>query len=297
MEHRDQDEALVGLARQLADAYEEAQTADDREYAAGEIVGFIDEHGEDAPDDALIALLDLPRGDATDSITDTVEALLTARGPGAVEALLVASRGHVYDIAGPSSRRALETLSAMAVSEADEVVQGLIEVLSDSGDQGLKDAAVAGLVAIGPPAIDQLRRARTDPVSAPWVGDALGELGASSRGASSALDSEAMDQEPEGEASSGDDADNELPGEAEASQDETAAGLGADDPAYSDGEASESDAEDGLAEEAAGETGTGDSGAGIPGELPQPPDSAELDSRYQAFTDSVDGGIDQAPDQ
>jgi len=35
----------------------------------------------------------------------------------------------------------------------------------------------------------------------------------------------------------------------------------------------------------------GDSGAGIPGELPQPPDSAELDSRYQAFADGVDGGI------
>jgi hypothetical protein len=298
MEYRDQEEALIGLARQLADAYEEAQTADDREYAAGEIAGFINESGEDAPDDALIALLDLPRSNVTTTwIIDRVEALLTARGPGAVEALLVASRGHVYDIAGPSPRRALETLSAMVDTEVDEVVQGLIEVLSGSGDQGLKDAAAAGLVAIGPPAIDQLRRARTDPVAAQWVEDALGELRASSPGVSTAQDAEAADEEPESEPSSGDDASDEPAGEVVPSEDEAAAGLGVDDPACSDGEASESDAEDGLAEEAAGETGRDATGVGMPDEVPELPDSAELDRRYHVFADSIDGAIDQAPGQ
>jgi hypothetical protein len=302
MEYRDQEEALIGLARQLADAYEEAQTADDREYAAGEIVRFISESGEDAPDDALIALLDLPRSDMTTSIIDTVEALLTARGPGAIEALLVASRGHVYDIAGPSPQRALETLSAMVTTETGDAVQGLIEVLSGSGDQGLKDAAVAGLVAIGPPAIDQLRRARNDRVAAEWVEDALGELGVSRAGASFVRDSEPAELEPEGEASSGDDASDGPAGEAEPGQDETAAGPSADDPACFDGEASASDAEDGLNEEAAGDTGTGETrggigDAGIPDEVPALPDSAELDRRYRAFADGVDGGIEQSPGQ
>ncbi|HEY5386729.1 MAG TPA: hypothetical protein VIL79_02390, partial [Thermoleophilia bacterium] len=59
-DYRDDGEALIGLARQLADAFEEAQTPEDQEYAAGAIDDFLSEHDDHAPGEALIALLDLP---------------------------------------------------------------------------------------------------------------------------------------------------------------------------------------------------------------------------------------------
>ena len=172
-QYRDDGEALIGLARQLADAFEEAQTAEDREYAAEAIDDYLSECDHDAPDEALIALLDLPLTKLTWPLVDSVEATLAERGLPAVWPLLEAIDGRVYDHGGQTPARALETLGAMR--EAD-VVRGLVEVMAGAADDDLKAAAVKVLVRNGQAAVPELEDALQDPVARRWAEDALGDI-------------------------------------------------------------------------------------------------------------------------
>jgi len=172
-QYRDDGEALIGLARQLADAFEEAQTAEDREYAAEAIDDYLSECDHYAPDEALIALLDLPLTKLTWPLVDSVEATLAARGLSAVWPLLEAVDGRVYDHGGQTPARALETLGAMR--EAD-VVRGLVEVMTGAADDDLKAAAVKVLVRNGQAAVPALEDALQDPAARRWAEDALGDI-------------------------------------------------------------------------------------------------------------------------
>ena len=75
-QYDDDGEALIGLARQLADAFEEARTPEDQEYAADAIDDFLSEHDDYAPHEALIALLDLPMTKRIWRLIDSVETTL-----------------------------------------------------------------------------------------------------------------------------------------------------------------------------------------------------------------------------
>lgn len=172
-QYKDDGEALIGLARQLADAFEEAQSPEGQEYAAEAIDDFLSEHDHYAPDDALIALLDLPMTRLTWPLVDSVEATLATRGLSAVRPLLEAIDGRVYDHGGQTPARALETLGAMR--EAD-VVRGLVEVMAGADDDELKVAAVKVLVRTGEPAVPALEDALRDPAARRWVEDALGDI-------------------------------------------------------------------------------------------------------------------------
>jgi hypothetical protein len=168
-----EEEALVGLARQLADAFEEAQTDDDREYAASAIDDFLSDHDHYAPTEALIALLDLPLNRQTWPLVDSVEATLIERGTEVVEELLDASRGHVYDLDGPVPQRALETLHGLSDTR---LIRGLLRILSGRADDELKQAAVDQLVAVGEPAVAALEEVLYDETARRWAEDALGDI-------------------------------------------------------------------------------------------------------------------------
>lgn len=168
-----EEDALVGLARQLADAFEEARTEEDREYAADAIDDFLSDHDHYAPTEALIALLDVPLTKQTWPLVDSVEATLIERGTEVVEELLDASRGHVYDLDGPVPERALETLRGLS---GTKLVRGLVRILAGRADDDLKQAAVDQLVAVGEPAVAALEAALYDVTTRPWVEDALGDI-------------------------------------------------------------------------------------------------------------------------
>jgi len=172
-QYKDDGEALIGLARQLADAFEEAQTLEDQEYAAEAIDDFLSEHDHYAPDEALIALLDLPMTKLTWPLVDSVETTLAERGITAVWALLEAVDGRVYDHGGQTPARALETLGAM--HEAD-FIRGLVNVMAGAADDDLKAAAVKVLVRTGGPAVPALEDALRDPAARRWVEDTLGDI-------------------------------------------------------------------------------------------------------------------------
>jgi HEAT repeat protein len=172
-QYKDDGEALIGLARQLADAFEEAQTPEDREYAAEAIDDYLSECDHYAPEEALIALLDLPITKLTWPLVDSVEATLAERGQPAVWPLLEAIDGRVYDRGGQTPARALETLGAM---REPDVIRGLVEVMAGAGDDDLKAAAVKILVGTGRPAVPALEDALQDPVARRWAEDALGDI-------------------------------------------------------------------------------------------------------------------------
>ncbi len=171
--YNSEEEALVGLARQLADAFEEAQTDEDREYAASAIDDFLSDHDHYAPTEALIALLDLPLTKQTWPLVDSVEATLIERGTEVVEELLDASCGHVYDLDGPVPQRALETLHGLSDTR---LVRGLLRVLAGQADAELKQAAADQLVAVGEPAVAALEEALYDETARRWAEDALGDI-------------------------------------------------------------------------------------------------------------------------
>jgi len=168
-----EEEALVGLARQLADAFEEAQTDEDREYAASAIDDFLSDHDHYAPTEALIALLDLPLTRQTWPLVDSVEATLIERGTEVVEELLDASRGHVYDLDGPVPQRALETLHGLSDTK---LIRGLLRIVAGRADDELKQAAVDQLVAVGEPAVAALEDVLYDETARPWAENALGDI-------------------------------------------------------------------------------------------------------------------------
>jgi len=169
----DDGEALIGLARQLADAFEEARTPEDQEYAADAIDDFLSEHDDYAPHEALIALLDLPMTKRIWRLIDSVETTLAERGLPAVMPLLEAIAGRVYDRGGQTPARALETLDAMLPAI---VIRGLVDVTAGAADDELKGAAVKVLVRTGEPAVPALEDALRDPVARRWAEDALGDI-------------------------------------------------------------------------------------------------------------------------
>ncbi len=171
--YRNEEEALVGLARQLADACREAGSDEDMEYAADAVDDFLHDNDTHAPAEALIALLDLPMNRFTWPLVDSAEESLIGRGWEVVEPLLAAAEGRVYDLAGPVPKRARETLDGLP---AGKLIFGLVDVLRGKGDDDLKHAAVHELVAMGETAEPALLEALDHPVARRWAQDALGDL-------------------------------------------------------------------------------------------------------------------------
>jgi hypothetical protein len=171
--YRSEEEALIGLARQLADACREAGAEVDVEYAADAVDDFLHDNDTHAPAEALIALLDLPMNKRTWPLVDSVEETLIRRGWEVVEPLLAATLGRVYDMAGPVPKRARETLDGLPEAK---YIFGLIDVLRGKGDDDLKQAAVKALVTLGETSEPALLEALDHPVARRWAQDALGDL-------------------------------------------------------------------------------------------------------------------------
>ena len=167
------DDALIGLARQLTDAYGEARRRADQDYACESIAEYLSEFRDAAPSEALLAILGLPLTAETYPLVDEAQVALAARGPGVVELLLEAVLGDVYDPDGSAPERAAETLDLMDPGEAS---LGLCEVLCGRGDDQLKGAAVDGLVALGGVAEPDLVRTLDDPVGGDWARASLEQL-------------------------------------------------------------------------------------------------------------------------
>ncbi len=171
MRYANEEEALIGLARHLTDAYVEATSDEDAEYAADKIDDFLSDYDDFAPDEALIELFALPASARTWPLLDSVQETLAERGPQAVQALLVAARR------GPAGsarrRRALETLGLMPESR---LAERLALILGSRIDDEVKRVAVHALVAIGGAAVPRLEEALYDPDARPWAEDALGDL-------------------------------------------------------------------------------------------------------------------------
>jgi hypothetical protein len=254
-DYGNEDQALIGLARQLSDAYGEAQTPEDQAYACESIDDYLVEHGGDAPSAALIALLDLEPTDQTFPLVDRARTLLAGRGPAVVEPLLAATLGRVYDHDGQTSQNALDALDSM---EDADLIQGLCEVLSAAADGDLKGAAVDGLVALGEPVAedDGVWAALEDPVAEPWARAVLERLG--------------QDVSDEVGPESPDDAvDDDAPEDDEEVAEVEGASRDGDDTAYSPAD----DAGDGVA-----------GVAGPAGEAaPALPDQEAVDQSYEDF--------------
>jgi hypothetical protein len=171
--YRSEDEALIGLARQLTDAYGEARRREDQDFACDAIDEFLSEHRASAPSEALLAILDLPLTAETYPLVDEAQTLLAERGPGVVGLLLEALLGEVYDPDGPAPERAAETLGLM---DRRDAIQGLTEVLCGRADDDVKGAAVDGLVALGPFAEPALARTLDDPRGGEWAQAALDQI-------------------------------------------------------------------------------------------------------------------------
>lgn len=171
--YRSEDEALIGLARQLTDAYGEARRREDQDFACDAVAEFLHEYGADAPGHALLAILDLPLTAETYPLVDEAQTLLADRGPEVVKLLLEAVLGEVYDPDGPAPERAAETLEMM---DRRESVQGLVDVLCSRAADDVKDAAVDGLVALGPFAEPRLAAALDDPRGGEWAQVALNQI-------------------------------------------------------------------------------------------------------------------------
>jgi hypothetical protein len=171
--YRNEDEALIGLARQLTDAYGEARRREDQDFACDAIAEFLSENRTSAPSEALLAILGLPLTAETYPLVDEVQTTLAERGPAVVELLLQALLGEVYVPDGPAPERAAETLDLM---DRRDSVQGLIEVLCGRAADDVKGAAVDGLVALGPFAEPALAGALHDPDGGQWARAALEQI-------------------------------------------------------------------------------------------------------------------------
>ena len=302
--YRSDDEALIGLARQLTDAYDEARTREDQDYACESIDQFLSEFKRSAPSEALLAFLGLPLTAETYPLVDETQMALAARGPAVVELLLEAVLGDVYDPDGPASERAAETIDELPPGEAS---LGLTEVLCGRGDDQLKGAAVDGLVALGGLAEPDLVSTLDDPRGGDWAQAALEQIryvqehpgaGGDEAGADEDEDEEDEDEEDEEPGDEGADA-GEDEGTDAADDDFTDAG---EDGAWQPDAASvgdEDDSDGATANEAAAHSvgrpeepaGAGPSapgpeppGTGAPGSLPGAgPDLGLVDDAYEDF--------------
>jgi hypothetical protein len=267
------DEALIGLARQLVDAYNEARTGEDQDFACDSIAEFLAEFRESAPSEALLAFLGLPLTAETYPLVDETQMALAARGPAVVELLLEAVLGDVYDPDGPASERAAETIDALPPGEAS---LGLTEVLCGRGHDDLKGAAVDGLVALGGLAEPDVVAILDDPQGGDWARAALEQIRLE-REHPGAADGEDEDEDLDAGAEDPDAGDEEL---AEQSVDEDTGDDDVDAELAGDAspEASDSDA--------AGLSAAGDQA----GPAPEPatgsvagPDLGVVDDAYQDF--------------
>ena len=213
--YRNEDEALIGLARQLTDAYGEARRREDQDFACDSIAEFLAEYRTTAPSEALLAILDLPLTVETYPLVDEAQTTLAGRGPAVVELLLESLLGEVYDPDGPAPERAAETLDLM---DRRDSVQGLVEVLRGRAGDDVKDAAVDGLVALGPFAEPLLAGVLDDPDGGAWAQAALEQI------RFEAAHPEALEDYAAGEGETPDDA-SELVGQArDDDDDESGAG-------------------------------------------------------------------------
>jgi hypothetical protein len=171
--YRNEDEALLGLARQLTDAYGEARTREDQDFACDAVAAFLAEFREAAPDEALLAILDLPLTAETYPLVDEAQTALAGRGPAVVKLLLEAALGEVYDPDGFAPERAAEALDMM---DRRERLDGLVRVLCGSADDDVKGAAVDGLVAFGAFAEPAVTAALDDADGGDWAQAALEQI-------------------------------------------------------------------------------------------------------------------------
>jgi hypothetical protein len=171
--YRSEDEALTGLARQLTDAYGEARLREDQDFACDAVAEFLSEYRVSAPDEALLAILDLPLTAETYPLVDEAQAALAARGPEVVGLLLEALLGVVYDPDGPAPERAAEALDMM---DRRAAVRGLVDVLCGRARDDVKGAAVGGLAALGAFAEPALTAALDDPRAREWAVAALAQI-------------------------------------------------------------------------------------------------------------------------
>ena len=171
--YRNEDEAMIGLARQLTDAYGEARRREDQDFACESIAEFLSEYRTSAPSEALLAILDLPLTAETYPLVDEAQTTLADRGPAVVELLLEALLGEVYDPDGPAPERAAETLDLM---DRRDAVQGLVEALCGRAGDDVKSAAVDGLVALGAFAEPALAAALEDEDGGEWAQAALEQI-------------------------------------------------------------------------------------------------------------------------
>jgi hypothetical protein len=171
--YRSEDEALLALARQLTDAYGEARRREDQDFACDAVADFLHEYRDDAPSEALLAVLDLPLTAETYPLVDEAQTLLAGRGPAVVELLLEAVLGEVYDPDGPAPERAAETLDMM---DRRDAVQGLVEVLCGRAADDVKGAAVDGLVALGPFAEPRLAAVLDEERGGEWARAAVEQI-------------------------------------------------------------------------------------------------------------------------
>ena len=264
--YRSDDEALIGLARQLTDAYGEARTREDQDYACESIDEFLSEFKRSAPSEALIAFLGLPLTAETYPLVDETQMALAARGPAVVELLLRAVLGDVYDPAGPASERAAETIDELPRGEAS---LGLTEVLCGRGDGQLKGAAVDGLVALGGLAEPDLVAALDDPRGGDWAQAALEQIrygrehpGAGGDELDAGEDEEAGDEEAvdDEDDEAADDEDDEAADDDFANAGDDGDEADDDDDSAREGDAREPDAEAAGEGDASGEAAPDPSG-------------------------------------
>ena len=171
--YRSEDEALTGLARQLTDAYGEARSREDQDFACQAIAEFLADSRETAPGEALLAFLDLPLTAETYPLVDEVQTTLADRGVEVVQLLLEAVTGDVYDTEGPSPERAAETLD---LTDRRAVVAGLVRALCGHAHGDVKGAALDRLAALGTYAEPALVAILDDPEGREWALAALEQI-------------------------------------------------------------------------------------------------------------------------
>jgi hypothetical protein len=271
--YRNDDEALIGLARQLTDAYAEARTREDQDYACESIAEFLSEFRQSAPSEALLAFLGLPLTAETYPLVDEAQMALAARGPAVVELLLEAVLGAVYDPDGPASERAAETIDELPRGEAS---LGLTEVLCGDGDDALKGAAVDGLVALGGLAEPDLVAILDDPEGGEWAVAALEQIRFAFEHPGAGVDDELEGVEPDDE--DADELDDDDAGEASDDDWADAADGDADEPGDESAGAAIDDTGAGLALD--------DQPGAVPGTAAEPvtgPDGSVVDAAYEDF--------------
>lgn len=156
------DAADVATAKQLVYAFQEAPTAADEAYAIDEITGFLDTLDERTRTDVLLVLLGLPATEETQPILDDVGDRLAERSPAAVTGLMRAA------VLGDDPARA-NALDVLDQVDTADLAEGLVDLLAGDSEDELKEVAARSMLALGPEAEDQVRRALQDPAARHWI--------------------------------------------------------------------------------------------------------------------------------